>query len=729
MADDYERVKARADLKEYAEKHLKRARSGHKYVCPVCNSGGGDRDSDSAFSITADGKRWTCFGSCGGKGGDIFDLAGIINNTTDRAEQLQIVATWAGIVLENDRGNSSTSSGGGFANSNVARQIVAEANAKAEERKQADPAPDYSEGREKHRRYIAECARRMVEEPDEQILSYLSARGITYDEAVTLGIGYDPKPAHGWKDEAGNWHNSPRIVLPWLGCDYYHIDRAIDARAKNGKYNKPSAEEVGPQPLYNPDAFSHDYVVVVEGVLDAIAVQLCGFNAVALGGTASNNFANEAAARNYAGVVIDMLDADGEKEENGEYNKGRGAGADLVSLLAEAGVHALSRADYGVSEADDYGGHKDAAEWFAADRADLAEMLDNMRAKALDNLQREKEAGYREAMRRFNVKNPAVVARDVLELRGVYEPVPTGITSLDAALDGGLNLGELTIFGAVSSYGKTTMAVQIADYMASSGRSVLFVSVEQSAKEIVAKSLSRLVYTENLTGWNIATPTEITSLKARKAWGEGQNDVLASAVECYNRLIAPNMLILEGTERPSVKDIRQFASMMADHNGKAPVIFLDYLQLLSPLSERYDDKKNVDVNVSELRKMARDLNTHIWAISSLNRASYSGVISLDSYKESGGIEFGADNLLGLQPRDMAAQLDDVPETKRKRVAEKFTMANKSKMERDCELVILKRRNGAIPNDPVPLTFKTMAACFIEPKGTGTDGGKRARTVL
>lgn len=754
---DFENVKERADLREYAAQHLERARSGGKYVCPVCGSGGsGKPGSDSAFSITADGNRWTCFGSCGGKGGDIFDLAGVVNGTEDKTEQLRIVAEWAGVTLEDGRRGTAldwdSTIGGkprGFQATMNARREPETATAPRDGGKGTDtPKHDYTAGRERHRRYIAECAARLAGEPpsdpDEHgdyldVIAYLSERGIEPQEAIALGIGYDPKPAHGWQDEAGEWHNTPRLVLPWLGSDYYHIDRAIDGRARNLKYDKPAnvpndktpiGECVGAQPPYNPEAFSQDYIVVVEGVLDAIALQLCGYNAVALGGTAVNDFANEAAARNYSGVVIEMLDADGEAPTGGARGtKGRGAGADLVSLLAEAGVTCLSRAEYGIGETDTYGGHKDAGEWFADDRADLAEMLDAMTGIARDKAKTARDAEYREAMRNLNVKDPARVAVDLLELRDVYEPVPTGITSLDEALGGGVSLGETTFFGAVSSYGKTTIAVQIADHMAAAGRPVLFVTIEQSAKELIAKSLSRLVYTENLTGWNVATPSEIMSLRARKAWGNGQRATLEKAVADYRRMIAPHMRILEGNRQPTVADVRAVAEAMAEHDGQAPIVFIDYLQLFAPLSERYDtDKRNADMNVSELRKMARDLKTHVWCISSLNRSSYSGVISLDSFKESGGIEYGADSLIGLQPRNMADKLDgENNDNKRKRLAEKIVRDSKGKTERECELVILKQRNGALPDEPLPLTFKTLCAYFIEPGSAARQA--QARTVL
>lgn len=709
---DFDRVKEAVSLKDFAEANLEHVRGG--LVCPNCKSGTG-KSKTAAFSIKGD--KWKCF-SCEA-GGDVFDLAGMIRGTTNKSEQLRLVADWAGVSLDDDsdwymRGWDKAKGGGFKAKQDAQRAKESGAEARKEKKATDTPKNDYTAGRAKHRAYIAECAARLRDEPTEEILSYLSERGITHDEAVTLGIGYDPHPANGWQDDNGQRYNTPRLVLPWLGSDYYHIDRAIDSRAKAGKYSKPKSDEVGGQPLYNPEAFKQDYVIAVEGVLDAIAIQLCGYNAIALGGTAVNDLATEAARRNYSGVVIDMLDCDGDVHDT-KNGKGRRAGSELVSLLGEAGIITLARIEYGICNDDLYGGHKDAGEWLADNRADLADMLEVMRGIAHEKEKRVKDTEYREALRKLSVKDPARVARDVLELRDIYEPVPTGITALDDVLGGGVSLGETTFFGAVSSYGKTTLAVQIADYMASRGRSVLFVTIEQSAKELVSKSLSRLVYTENATGWNIATPSEIMSLTKRRAWGEGQRATLAKAVEDYERMIAPNMNILEGSKQPTVFDVRAIAEKMKEHDGQAPIIFVDYLQLFAPISDRYDtDKRNADMNVSELRKMARDLKTHVWCISSLNRSSYSGVISLDSFKESGGIEYGADNLIGLQPEGMASKLANVAENKMKREADKLIKENKSKPERDCELTILKQRNGALPDMPLPIMFKPMAAYFMEP---------------
>jgi replicative DNA helicase len=66
---------------------------------------------------------------------------------------------------------------------------------------------------------------------------------------------------------------------------------------------------------------------------------------------------------------------------------------------------------------------------------------------------------------------------------------PTGFQQLDAGLGGGLSSG-LHCLGAVSSLGKSTFALQMADSMALRGCGVIYYSLEMSSGDINAKSIS-----------------------------------------------------------------------------------------------------------------------------------------------------------------------------------------------------------------------------------------------
>lgn len=67
-------------------------------------------------------------------------------------------------------------------------------------------------------------------------------------------------------------------------------------------------------------------------------------------------------------------------------------------------------------------------------------------------------------------------------------------------------------------------------------------------------------------------------------------------------------------------------------------------------------------------------------ISSLNRAGYKDVVSMESFKESGAVEYGSDVLIGLQLNGVGKQNFDVNQAKQRD-------------PREIELVILKNRNG------------------------------------
>ena len=68
--------------------------------------------------------------------------------------------------------------------------------------------------------------------------------------------------------------------------------------------------------------------------------------------------------------------------------------------------------------------------------------------------------------------------------------ISTGFDALDGLLDGGLYPG-LYFIGAISSLGKTTLALQIADNIAKAGHGVLIFSLEMSTSELMAKTISR----------------------------------------------------------------------------------------------------------------------------------------------------------------------------------------------------------------------------------------------
>ena len=596
--------------------------------------------------------------SCG-TSGDVFDLAGAVFQTDDKREQLEIVAQFAGA-----RGDEEPC------------RVKKVAKHQASEN---DSTEDYAEGRKaEHEKIIA--AQNSL---NSESIAYLKGRGFSEEEIHRFGFGFNPR--------------TRRIIIPWStqNDEYYHIDRAMDDDA-TPKYLKPSSQEVGAQPVHDELAFEQRFFFVVEGLFDAFAIMACGYPAVALGSVDDKAFIEK--AQTYKGCIILALDCD---------DAGR-AGAKRV---------AAKLADVDIQFASSLPGAKDACELLASDRGALEKWCASNMASAVAVVLEKKE----ERLRSLSCVNPADAATDIYMLEDADDPIPTGVRVLDNALGGGLKRG-LIMLGAVSSVGKTTLLNMIADNLAESGTPVLFVTIEQSARELTAKSLSRHMYLVDHELGNVSY-SDLDTKSERMCWSEKRNNLLAEAWSWFTEHVAPHERYLQARDQPSVADIAETAYAMKDRFDTKPIVIIDYLQLLAPMSDRDSDKQAVDKNVMALRQLSRDMKTTIICVSSLNRASYSGTIDIDSFKESGAIEYGADILLGLQPRNLAESLEGVSEGKQKAEAKKIMTNMKAAFRRECELVILKQRAGVVPAKGLPIDFLPRFSLFEEPRPNGQGLGE------
>lgn len=669
--DRFAELKEIASLREYVKTNLKASKHG-KFCCPLCGSGTHrGEQSDGAFVVMPDGMKWICH-VCK-ESGDIFDLAGIVNGCeNDKMAQLKAVGAFCGVEIDqmgnqsekplerpriDDRGSQGVS--GMFGSDEpVTNEQAIERMAAAQ--------------------YL-EQMRGNVSDPE--CLSFLSGRGITEDDARRVGIGYDP--------------SRKKVIMPWKGCPWYYVERDITGKAAIRVSN--TTFKVGPKPLYNRKAAEDGGVfVIVEGPFDAVSFELCGVPAIALG-------TNHLSACN----MTELLEAIGP-------NAGRCAALLMLDNdnAGELGTLELSKSleDAGVACVDlrcmlEVKNDKDPSEWFARDREEFGESIKRAVEDARGNIERIREESFRRSLASLNMRDPADVARGILAFDYCEEPTPTGIVGLDKCLDGGLR-SALHIIGAQSSMGKTTLSIQIGDFIAEHGRPVLFVTIEQSAREIVSKSLSRIARQQS---GEVITCTEMISRKRRDAWGEIRSKAFEDACRHYEERITPRLYIYEGTTRPTVSAVESAARKIADRCGVSPVVIIDYLQLLAPYSATCTDKQATDENVMQLRIMAKTLGCPIWAVSSLNRASYSGAITLDSFKESGAIEYGADVLIGVQPFQFGEGISEGAKHK----AAKEMAYHKSAAERDCELHVLKNRAGSTTRDGIRLSFITAASIFIE----------------
>ncbi len=320
-------------------------------------------------------------------------------------------------------------------------------------------------------------------------------------------------------------------------------------------------------------------------------------------------------------------------------------------------------------------------------------------------------------MRTAGISDALDCVDSIMSLDGYEPPIPTGFPMFDEALGGGLKNG-LYILGAIPSMGKTTFATQIADNISLQGKPVLFVTIEQSRAEIAAKPYSRILATRN---WRWSAGAILDPSKRDKTL---QGALEEAQAEFGKGGRATRYFIMEPKRQPTINDVRQAVIAVREQYDTPPVLFIDYLQLLA-YDDACSDKQGVDRSVMGLRQLARDERMPIFAISNLNRNSYSQSISIDAFKESGAIEYGADVLLGLQPAHMGESLESVSEGKMKRAAGAAVDKYKSSPVREGEILVLKNRSGrvAVGDDAIQFRFDPVTCTFKE------SGAKRASYVL
>jgi replicative DNA helicase len=258
-----------------------------------------------------------------------------------------------------------------------------------------------------------------------------------------------------------------------------------------------------------------------------------------------------------------------------------------------------------------------------------------------------------------------------------YTGKNTGFEELDKNLNG--IIPGLYLIGAESSLGKTTFIHQIADNMASQGNDVLYFSLEQSKFELISKSLSR-----------IALYMHKERVNQKGIMHNIEPSVTQNAINSYENT-AKNMNIHEGNFETTVTTIRNEISKHIESTGNKPIVIIDYLQVIQSIDVRMSDKQKTDTNITELKRISRDLFLPVIVISSLNRDGYLKPISYESFKESGAIEYTADVLIGLQYKAIHA----IQDIRKEKDSEKRALMDNAKLEtpRKIELVCLKNRNG------------------------------------
>ena len=282
---------------------------------------------------------------------------------------------------------------------------------------------------------------------------------------------------------------------------------------------------------------------------------------------------------------------------------------------------------------------------------------------------------------RTQVMDAIHAIEELYNRKGEITGLPTGFAEFDKMTDG-LHKAEMIVIAARPSMGKTALAMNIAEHIATTPdkdgnlRAVAVFSLEMSTSQLVQRLLCS---------------------RARVNLSDVRNGFMAErsfgALTTAASKLSESKIFIDDTPGLSILELRAKARRLKSKEN-IQAIFIDYLQLLRSTSRRAQDNRQLEIAEisSGLKSISKELDIPVIVLAQLNRnpegrtGDAKGRPRLSDLRESGSIEQDAD-LVGLLVREeYYADSDEEKENAKGKAT----------------LIIAKQRNG--PVGDVPLTF-------------------------
>jgi replicative DNA helicase len=259
----------------------------------------------------------------------------------------------------------------------------------------------------------------------------------------------------------------------------------------------------------------------------------------------------------------------------------------------------------------------------------------------------------------------------------------TGLETHYADLDektSGFQKSDLIIIAARPSMGKTSFAMNIAENVAiEDQKTVAVFSLEMSKEALLQRMLCSVAR------------VDAHKFRTGSLW---QDDMRKIVQALENLTQAP--IFIDDTPAITVSEMRAKSRRLLQSHGSLDLIVVDYLQLMSGGSKRYENRTQEVSAISRgLKALAKELAVPVVALSQLSRAPESRGAGdhrpqLADLRESGSIEQDAD-VVAFIFREEVYKPDD-PE-----------------LDGVAELIIRKQRNG--PTGTVKMAFLKSSTRF------------------
>lgn len=192
-----------------------------------------------------------------------------------------------------------------------------------------------------------------------------------------------------------------------------------------------------------------------------------------------------------------------------------------------------------------------------------------------------------------------------------------------------IRIRTLTVIASFSGYGKTALALCMAQYMAVIGVPVAYYSMEMGAEELWARLLS---------GASSMTSNKLLTGKL----SEKDVERLDQAMNQFSNL---PIYIDENATISVNKILRSIRTLVKKYGVR--VVFIDYIQILVQTKGGEREEASLGAFVRELKNISKELDICVIALSQLRRDKDEMHPRMDMLRGSGQIEESADNVILL----------------------------------------------------------------------------------
>jgi len=181
--------------------------------------------------------------------------------------------------------------------------------------------------------------------------------------------------------------------------------------------------------------------------------------------------------------------------------------------------------------------------------------------------------------------------------------IPTGITSLDVVIGGGLHPGQLALWMAPTNKGKSVGLVHCGKRAVVEGRKVVYYTLELGGDDVSTRYDSSF------------TKIDVNQLN------DNIYDV-AKILEDIGKKFGNNLIIKSyPTKSASVDTLRSHLNRCAASGFVPDLVIVDYLDLLKPTTKRKEKREELSDITEDLRGLAGELNVPIWSATQSRRAA------------------------------------------------------------------------------------------------------------